>query len=383
MSAPHNHPAKYSLRPGGEPLELRYRRLLRLLPPGYRAVHEQEMVDAYVQVSIDDEPELADLTLKSAWPGWGESLAVLRLALRLRWADPRSPQRYRTRADAARVATLLALVALAVLAAQGVLIKAWLLISPPAVTGGDVTLQAPTGGGASPWSVLQNWAFALWIPCLVLAVVGGRGGARWAARTSAVPVLVLVLQVVAEPWDPTFSAAMVAAVVIQIAVLLGLVGAAVSTAGPTAGRRRLLLCAAAGFLVVTVPPLAAVTLSARGVLLGLGYVLLDDTTVWCLVAVVAGATVLVRRMRGAATGTSTLLGVAAVGTAATLLRACSMPTWLQISHTDSGGVLLICAVIQLVVTAVVTLVVGGAAVSRFRALPPVTYRPAGSESAAG
>ncbi|GAA2878845.1 L,D-transpeptidase [Nonomuraea rubra] len=68
-------------------LERRYRAVLRLLPASYRAEREEEMVDAFMEMSGDVSDEL------NPRPAWGEIASVLALAVRLRFggtgADPR------------------------------------------------------------------------------------------------------------------------------------------------------------------------------------------------------------------------------------------------------------------------------------------------------
>ncbi|RDI32075.1 hypothetical protein [Lentzea flaviverrucosa] len=57
-------------------LERRYRTLLRVLPRWYRRDREEEMVGIFLTERDDD------LDLEHSWPGWGETWAVLGLAVR-------------------------------------------------------------------------------------------------------------------------------------------------------------------------------------------------------------------------------------------------------------------------------------------------------------
>jgi hypothetical protein len=57
-------------------LERRYRRLLKVLPSWYRQDREEEMVGIYLADRNDD------LDLEHSWPGWGETAAILGLAVR-------------------------------------------------------------------------------------------------------------------------------------------------------------------------------------------------------------------------------------------------------------------------------------------------------------
>lgn len=57
-------------------LERRYRLLLRVLPRWYRQDREEEMVGIFLAERDDD------LDLEHSWPGWGETWAILGLAVR-------------------------------------------------------------------------------------------------------------------------------------------------------------------------------------------------------------------------------------------------------------------------------------------------------------
>ncbi|MCR3753890.1 hypothetical protein LX88_007900 [Lentzea californiensis] len=57
-------------------LERRYRTLLKVLPRWYRRDREEEMVGIFLAEREDD------LDLEHSWPGWGETWAVLGLAVR-------------------------------------------------------------------------------------------------------------------------------------------------------------------------------------------------------------------------------------------------------------------------------------------------------------
>ncbi|USX54326.1 hypothetical protein [Lentzea sp. HUAS12] len=57
-------------------LERRYRSLLRVLPRWYRADREEEMVGIFLADRTDE------LDLEHSWPGWGETAAILGLAVR-------------------------------------------------------------------------------------------------------------------------------------------------------------------------------------------------------------------------------------------------------------------------------------------------------------
>ncbi|MFD5827011.1 hypothetical protein ACFWGZ_16190, partial [Lentzea sp. NPDC060358] len=66
-------------------LERRYRTLLKVLPGWYRRDREEEMVGIFLAGREDD------LDLEHGWPGWGETWAVLGLAVRTRFAAGAAP----------------------------------------------------------------------------------------------------------------------------------------------------------------------------------------------------------------------------------------------------------------------------------------------------
>ncbi|MFI6102241.1 hypothetical protein ACIA8G_42385 [Lentzea sp. NPDC051213] len=61
-------------------LERRYRTLLKVLPRWYRQDREEEMVGLFLAGRTDE------LDLEHSWPGWGETFAMLGLAVRTRFA---------------------------------------------------------------------------------------------------------------------------------------------------------------------------------------------------------------------------------------------------------------------------------------------------------
>lgn len=376
-----------SRRGGPSLLEVRYRRLLRVLPAGYRAVREQEMVDAFVQTSLDANPELADLTLQAGWPGLRESASIVRLALRLRWADPQAPERYRVRAAGLRVATLASLTVLAVTAAQSVLSQVWVALAPTRDTGVDGS-PARILFGAHPdlWSLLRGWAFVLWIPALILAVLGGRRGAGWADAIAAIPTAVTVIAAASGPFVSVFGIGGLVLAVVQVAVIAGLSGMAPARADSRVPHRwRWLMAAAAGLVALAVPIGVAWLLPTPRVLSGLGYLIVDTAGLWCGATVIAAAMVVVRRLGGGRVSTAALLGLTGLAGAATVLRAGMLPAWIHYAHQNAPGTtpILISTVIQLGLVAAITLTAATLAAMRVRGLPPVSYLPAAPAVATG
>ncbi|MCF6470099.1 hypothetical protein FAF44_17090 [Nonomuraea sp. MG754425] len=84
-------------------LERRYRSVLRLLPASYRAEREEEMVDAFMEMSGDVPDEL------SPRPRWGEIASVLALAVRSRLGGTGAPPHLFAWGETVRLVALLGL----------------------------------------------------------------------------------------------------------------------------------------------------------------------------------------------------------------------------------------------------------------------------------
>ncbi|MEV6033748.1 hypothetical protein AB0L65_21510 [Nonomuraea sp. NPDC052116] len=84
-------------------LEQRYRSVLRLLPASYRAEREEEMVDAFMELS-GEAPDEANPR-----PRWGEIASVLSLSLRVRLGGPGASPRFVAWGEAVRLVALLGL----------------------------------------------------------------------------------------------------------------------------------------------------------------------------------------------------------------------------------------------------------------------------------
>ncbi|MFI9836463.1 hypothetical protein ACIHFD_05485 [Nonomuraea sp. NPDC051941] len=84
-------------------LEQRYRSVLRLLPASYRAEREEEMVDAFMEMS-GEAPDEANPR-----PRWGEIASVLSLSLRVRLGGPGASPRFVAWGEAVRLVALLGL----------------------------------------------------------------------------------------------------------------------------------------------------------------------------------------------------------------------------------------------------------------------------------
>jgi hypothetical protein len=85
-------------------LERRYRVLLKVLPQWYREDREEEMVGLFLVERTDE------LDLEHSWPGWGETGAMLALAIRTRFAATSAPDRVVRQGEVVRWLGVLGLV---------------------------------------------------------------------------------------------------------------------------------------------------------------------------------------------------------------------------------------------------------------------------------
>lgn len=362
-------------------LEIRHRRLLRVLPAGYREVREEEMVDAYVQQSVHADPEMADLTLRLGWPGLAESVSVLALAIRLRWADPQAPQRYRVRAAALRFVTLACLSVLAVTAAQTLLATVLFAAAPPEALSSESPTDLLVSAHPDVWTVLQQFSYALWIPVLVLATLGGRPRICWAATVEAVPVVGTAISMISRPASAPNGLSEVALLLVQVAVIVGLVAMATARGEAVGhgGDWRVLTVGAIGLGAWAVVLVVGRFWPASPLVTALSYMLLDSTGIWCAAAVMTVLFLLVRWARGTAASTSTLLGLAWLAVAAAVLRAVALPGWLPLLRQGGGesAPMLLAVVVQLGLTVTIAVGAGTLGIVRPRRLPEVSYRPVG------
>ncbi|HEX6345406.1 hypothetical protein [Umezawaea sp.] len=141
-------------------LENRYRALLRLLPPWYRAEREEEMVGLFLADRTDD------LDLEHGWPGWGETGATIALAVRTRFAASGAPARAVAAGDVVRLVALVGALVLGAYAAQGLLLS-------PIPAGGPVPLAdlAALAGSVAVVTGFRGVAKALFTALSVLALV--------------------------------------------------------------------------------------------------------------------------------------------------------------------------------------------------------------------
>jgi hypothetical protein len=360
-------------------LEVRYRRWLRVLPRAYRSAREQEMVDTFLDRSYGDDPENADLTAKFGGVGRGEALSVLALALRLRWADPQAPPRFRVRAAALLSAALHCLTVLAVAASISLCSRLWILLLPPddlALSPLQFAFPAPRG----VWPLVEMWSFVLWIPALVIALSGTRGADGIAALLATVPAVVTVVGAMHQYGAGLAAAFGWALAAMQWSVVLALFTLARTPAGRQPIRRRCYLTAALiGIVGYELLTLAVMLKPPSAVLYPIVVVFFGGTGgptgFWFIATIVVATALLVSRTRGARPTTSSLLALAALGTATTLLLLTGLPTaWQMFADGEPlWEALFVAAVIQFALAAAITVTAGALAARRIHRLPPVRY----------
>jgi hypothetical protein len=240
------------------PLEDRYRSLLRVLPSSYRERWEEDMVDVLLARAEphegepagghaeEDEPDPDDVTDRlDGWPPLAEVGSVLALAVRLGLGGRGAPPRSLVWGDGVRLAVLLHLLAMAVLAlvdAGGRLLHARGGL-PPDSAGGI--------GGGWWWPALG----LLWAVAFVLLVARRPAAGR-------VPTALLTVLLAASVVQSTIAVPRghpVSAFTVVSWLLLGLVVTAVAGAfhadAPPVSRRRWLVALGAGTALMAGWPL--------------------------------------------------------------------------------------------------------------------------------
>ncbi|WP_029135597.1 hypothetical protein [Nakamurella lactea] len=336
-------------------LEARYRRLLRVLPPAYRAVREQEMVDTFVESRYSEQPELADVTATYGRPSLAEKVSVLSLALRLRWGGVDAPARYRVRAEATRNVALLGLLMLAL----------WAALMLQARWGGTPwwpkpEVAEPINSG-NLWQVIAPNAPVLWIPAFVFVVFGRARIAQLLGAIAMVPLLAGSLEFVGllGYWVP---------LLVQVTVIAAI--GAFRRDTPQVVRRPWLIAWTAGIVALQALPLA------RHFPVGVTAALIDEPGLWCVAVVVAAPALLLSRRRPCdEADVGRLLAIASLAAAALLWRAATaadLAVVLSVEDPLRDTVLVTC-VVQMLVVAAVGIPAAVVGIRGLHRLPIVSY----------
>jgi hypothetical protein len=179
-------------------LEDRYRRVLRLLPAGYRQVWQEDMVAAFLASTATGDPETDEYLADYGRPGLAEVASVAALAARLRLGTD-APARRDAWGRAVRLAVLLATLTNAVMSTGGVTVTAWLtgaLGWPPVPAGWVLPPQHP----GLP-AVLATVAGYAWLPAYLALLLGHRRAAQ-AVAYRLIEVVVVLGMAAFRPGDP-------------------------------------------------------------------------------------------------------------------------------------------------------------------------------------
>lgn len=291
---------------GGVPelsvLERRYRRLLRLLPKGYREVRAEEMVTTFLEMRRADDPENFDIALNHGAPSWAERRSIAALALRLRLANPAAPVGHRIRVAAlsrAMFAFLTVACALSILSLVSRIVAGfWPLTSVDEAWSMAQRLQAPQAIGL--WPAAVAWVFVLWIPTLPLALCGGRKALATAATLAGIATVLDVASLTAEfGLARLFGDVAIALLYLVVTVLLAALATVDATVTVTHRRTWLIAAAAAtgGLAAIQTAGIIAFDRgqldqgwTSAGWLRPVGWAIVDEPGLWCW-AVIAAAVI--------------------------------------------------------------------------------------------
>lgn len=179
------------------PLEHRYRRVLRLLPAGHRAVWEEDMVDTFLLSRRPDVPDPEfdpEFDAEYGRPGWSEVASVAGLAVRLRLGGADAPPRSFARGEVVRHVALAGLLTHAVASVVAVVSLLVTQARFPAYRVSDLDTAAVLTG-------------LLWTGCYLTLLAGHRRGAAWLGAAALVPVVATAVADVAAGGVSVASAA--------------------------------------------------------------------------------------------------------------------------------------------------------------------------------
>ncbi|MCP3801617.1 hypothetical protein NLX83_20355 [Allokutzneria sp. A3M-2-11 16] len=226
-------------------LELRYRRMLRVLPRWYRAEREEEMVSAFLE-DVNRDPD-ADVRHDFGWPGWGEFGSLLALSVRTRWPGRTGSPRALVKGQVVRLVALIGL-----LLGVASSLNHWLSrVVPELYYIHYVTIDGVTGPIQPPWdlrSVLTAAMDGTTVLTFLALLLGARRVAKVGALLSLLLLTVSTVDVVASLSSPPGS--LLASYVVEAFMLLCALVAFHSDTPPV--RARWWLVALVGFVAAFV-----------------------------------------------------------------------------------------------------------------------------------
>lgn len=314
------------------PLEERYRRLLRLLPAGYRAAWADDMVATYLESATTGDPEEDELNLEVGRPGRAEVASVVALAVRLRLGGVDAPAGAFVWGSAVRLVALIGLLVNAVLATVNAVILLWLtgglrwLPAPPA--------DRPAGGAADRGWLAFELACVVLLPAYVALVHGHRHTAAIVAGTVFLAGLAATVLRLATDGGPVGDLALWTGLLFNGLLVAAL--AAFHREAPAVPHRPWL---------IAIP--VALAIGAGVVLLMLpGLVLLDWQGMWCVAVTVAVAVHLAGPAFGRTRPLSWSLALSLLAGGALLIRAASLAHYVLTGSAGATGGLVPLGVVE-------------------------------------
>ncbi|MEV5746276.1 hypothetical protein AB0L00_00535 [Actinoallomurus sp. NPDC052308] len=285
-----------------EPLIVqRYRTLLRILPPSYRAAREEEMVAVFAEsVGHTEEEELGR-------PDLAETASVVALATRVWFGGLGAPPRLFAVGQTVRLFAALGVLAQAILAGAGAL-GLLTVVFFGSDDARDVLRTAYAGSGRIDIAgrVAWNLLDLLWIPVYVAVVRGRHRTARLLAVPAALPLLIRLTVPFEWPWS-TVAVVLGPVLVPALAIVVALHRDA-PPVRPVGGLAALPVGAAALFAASWLIP----------------SLLPDPDGVYCWVALDAGAVYLIRcRSSAGPDGAHRSLAIALYAVLVLVVRVCS------------------------------------------------------------
>ncbi|SCF17734.1 hypothetical protein GA0070607_6496 [Micromonospora coriariae] len=229
-------------------LEERYRFVLRLLPAAYRQEWEDDIVAAFLDSMDTGDAETTAYVTDYGRPSLSEVASIVSLAVRLRLGGADAPPRSYAWGQAVRLATLMAMLAHAVMVTASIAVTLWLsgkiaLLPAPAP-------EWPLSPPSNIWHTAWNLAGYAWLPAYLALVLGHRRVAQAVALLAIVPP-VITTAVEQATGDVPLSVSPWAMLLIDVFLLLAM--AAFHHGAPPVPRRPWLLALPIGILLVPVP----------------------------------------------------------------------------------------------------------------------------------
>ncbi|MEV0726224.1 hypothetical protein AB0I37_26005 [Micromonospora purpureochromogenes] len=229
-------------------LEERYRFVLRLLPAAYRQEWEDDMVAAFLGSMDTGDSETTAYVTDYGRPSLSEVASIVSLAVRLRLGGADAPPRSFAWGQAVRLATLMAMLAHAVMVTASIAVTLWLSgkiawLPAPA-------LESPLSPPSNIWHTAWNLAGYAWLPAYIALVLGHRRVAQAVALLAIVPPAITTA-VEQATGDVPLSVSPWAMLLIDVFLLLAT--AAFHHGAPPVPHRPWLLALPIGILLVPVP----------------------------------------------------------------------------------------------------------------------------------